>query len=135
MTVLSLAPGDGSCPYGGTSFTSVSGTTYACNGAPGATGIPPSCASGQVPVSLGGGQWSCRLFCQGVRADCDGDPANGCETNTASSVDHCGACGVACPAPTGPDAAATCTNGVCGATCTDGAVDCDGNLMNGCSCD
>ncbi len=29
-------------------------------------------------------------------ADCDGDPANGCEADIETSNDHCGACGAAC---------------------------------------
>jgi len=33
-----LASGDPNCPYGGTAFTGAGGTTYACNGAPGAKG-------------------------------------------------------------------------------------------------
>lgn len=32
VTSAAVAPGNGSCPNGGASFTSVSGTTYACNG-------------------------------------------------------------------------------------------------------
>ena len=34
----SVAPGDANCPDGGSRFTSVSGSTFACNGAPGAAG-------------------------------------------------------------------------------------------------
>ncbi|MBI5482516.1 MAG: hypothetical protein HY906_26915 [Deltaproteobacteria bacterium] len=33
---MSLPPGDATCPYGGSKFTSASGDTYACNGEPGA---------------------------------------------------------------------------------------------------
>ena len=36
--------------------------------------------------------------CPDGRADCDGDAANGCETQLANSVAHCGACGHACGA-------------------------------------
>ncbi|MEZ4314845.1 MAG: LamG domain-containing protein, partial [Polyangiaceae bacterium] len=41
-------------------------------------------------------------------ADCDGDPANGCEVNVLTSDANCGACGVACGA--GTDG---CSGGVC----------------------
>ena len=65
-------------------------------------------------------------------ADCDGEPSNGCETNTDTSTDDCGACGVKCD----PDnAEGTCRGGVCRATCEDGFKDCDGNKANGCEAD
>jgi Collagen triple helix repeat (20 copies) len=38
VTSQALAAGDQNCPAGGSSFASASGTTYACNGAPGASG-------------------------------------------------------------------------------------------------
>ena len=34
--------------------------------------------------------------CEGGNGDCDGDPVNGCETDTTTSPDHCGACKAAC---------------------------------------
>jgi hypothetical protein len=40
VTSTALSPGDANCPTGGSSFTSVSGTTYACNGAQGLPGSP-----------------------------------------------------------------------------------------------
>jgi hypothetical protein len=36
------------------------------------------------------------IICQPGRADCDGDPANGCEANTDSDADNCGICGNDC---------------------------------------
>ena len=38
VTSNNLAPGDPNCPHGGSSFTSASGTTYACNGQDGTGG-------------------------------------------------------------------------------------------------
>ena len=38
MTSVALAAGDPKCPGGGSSFTSATATTYACNGAPGPSG-------------------------------------------------------------------------------------------------
>lgn len=61
VTSLSLAAGDPTCPFGGSAFTSASGTTYACNGAPGAAGSAPTeyenTAAARQSVSLipGGG--------------------------------------------------------------------------------
>jgi hypothetical protein len=40
VTSTSLSTGDANCPAGGSSFTSASGTTYACNGARGDKGDP-----------------------------------------------------------------------------------------------
>ncbi len=51
VTSAALSVGDANCPDGGSSFTSTSGTTYACNGAKGAkgdsgpSGTPPLWAS------------------------------------------------------------------------------------------
>lgn len=62
-------------------------------------------------------------------ADCDSAVANGCEVNTASDSQHCGACGTACAgASTG---AGYCNAGAC-ATCPSGVADCDHVAANGC---
>ncbi len=65
--------------------------------------------------------------------NCDAIPTNGCEANTTTSNDHCGACGSAC---TRTNAAAQCTNGQCvlGA-CNIGFGNCDTNAANGCETD
>ena len=42
VTSTALSPGDPNCATGGSSFTSASGTTYACNGATGPAGPPGS---------------------------------------------------------------------------------------------
>jgi hypothetical protein len=48
--------GDPSCPFGGTRFSSDGGTTFACNGAPGASGplVIGSLDAGLVPVVFAG---------------------------------------------------------------------------------
>jgi hypothetical protein len=61
-------------------------------------------------------------------ADCDRNPANGCEVNTDTSNTNCGACGRSC-------GMGTCTRGVCTSTCAGGRGDCDGNTTNGCEAD
>ena len=38
----------------------------------------------------------CSFTCTAPRADCDGLDGNGCETNTSTSMAHCGGCGIAC---------------------------------------
>ena len=63
-------------------------------------------------------------------ADCDGNPANGCEVDLNSNPTHCGGCGNVCVFP---NATAQCVNGVCSiAACAPGFADCDGNVLNGC---
>ncbi len=71
--------------------------------------------------------------CAAGFADCDANPANGCEVNLAASTANCGRCGNACSFPGG---SAACTAGVCQLTmCAAGRGDCDGNRANGCETD
>ncbi len=68
--------------------------------------------------------------CAAGTADCDGSLMTGCETNTVTSVLHCGGCGRACAARA--NATVTCAAGACGFTCNAGFADCDGIAANGC---
>ena len=63
-------------------------------------------------------------------ANCDGQAFNGCETNTQTSVSHCGACNAVCTPV--PNAVRQCVNGTCTMTCNVGFSDCDGLIFNGC---
>jgi hypothetical protein len=62
-------------------------------------------------------------------ADCDGQPANGCEVNTSSETANCGACGNTCGAING---APYCANSACQIDCAEGFEDCDDDRANGC---
>lgn len=74
---------------------------------------------------------ACGTTCQANRGDCDGDAANGCEANLASSVTNCGGCGVVCPMTTG--ATPTCRDGVCVRDqCSAGYANCNANPADGC---
>jgi alpha-tubulin suppressor-like RCC1 family protein len=73
---------------------------------------------------------ACQLTCNAGFANCDGDPANGCEVNLNSSAGNCGACGNACAS--GPNSTAACVMGVCRITCSPGNSDCDNQPSNGC---
>jgi hypothetical protein len=75
----------------------------------------------------------CAGACAPGFGDCDGFPANGCETDLLASPAHCGACGNACALA---HATAACTAGACTvASCDAGYSDCDGNPTNGCETD
>ena len=93
---------------------------HACPGAPNAV---PACAVG-----------ACAILCTAGFADCDGDAANGCETDTRTTAAHCGGCGRACALPNAATvgcAATVCTVGSCGAN----FGNCDGVASNGCETD
>ncbi|MCA9576018.1 MAG: hypothetical protein KC668_11310 [Myxococcales bacterium] len=78
----------------------------------GAGGEPPVCELGV-----------CRLLCPAGSGSCDGDPMTGCETDTRSDRDHCGACGNFCP--DGPSGFGACVNSACTLMCDPGTADCD----------
>lgn len=74
------------------------------------------------------------LQCSGTLADCQNGAADGCETNTATDVNHCGACGNKCPAPANGEAA--CVDGVCSVSaCGTRFKDCNGSATDGCEID
>ncbi|MBI5534379.1 MAG: hypothetical protein HY898_16770 [Deltaproteobacteria bacterium] len=67
--------------------------------------------------------------CSSGYGDCDGNPANGCESNTNQDINNCGTCGNKCPTGCTPK----CTMGTCGCSnCPAGSADCDNNPQNGC---
>lgn len=68
--------------------------------------------------------------CNAGFANCDGNQANGCETNTASDSSNCGGCGANCALPNAPP---VCSGGRCVvAACSSGFADCDGSAATGC---
>ncbi len=71
--------------------------------------------------------------CAAGFADCDMNPANGCEVSTASDVRNCATCGNVCAVAGGTPA---CAMGVCGvAACAVGRGDCNGMTGDGCETD
>jgi len=73
---------------------------------------------------------ACEVRCSAGFGDCDGDANNGCEAQFASSPNHCGACGFACP--TRRNAETTCAGAMCGYRCVAGFSDCNGVATDGC---
>ncbi|MBK7579276.1 MAG: hypothetical protein IPI67_03635 [Myxococcales bacterium] len=70
--------------------------------------------------------------CDAGWADCDGNPANGCESNASTDPSTCGGCGKKCNSTNG---VAGCVNGVCDLLCNSGFGNCDNNKDNGCETD
>ncbi len=95
----------------------------ACGGcsAPGPNMVR-ACQSGQ-----------CGAVCAIGFANCDGLMGNGCEVDSRTATQHCGACGRVCsPANATP----TCLGGNCYITsCAAGFANCDSNEANGCETD
>jgi formylglycine-generating enzyme len=66
----------------------------------------------------------------GTRANCNGNEADGCETEILLDPSNCGACGTVCKFA---NANATCDKGQCGVRgCVKGYGDCNGNVADGC---
>ncbi len=77
---------------------------------------------------------ACRLAtCDEGFADCNGDPADGCEVDLLTDTSHCGACATRCAFA---HAAATCEGGACVMNACDAPfADCDGRADDGCEVD
>ncbi len=87
------------------------------NACPSDGGKTPTCVDGKCGLSN----------CAAPLADCDGDGS--CETDTSSSLDHCGFCEYACALT---NAKAVCSNGCQIEECNAGFESCDGIPSNGC---
>jgi len=61
--------------------------------------------------------------CQANRLDCDGDDGNGCETNSSTDTDNCGACDNVCSSNHVPTP--TCSASTCNGACAAGYTDCN----------
>ena len=92
----------------------------ACGNTCGGANAAPACAAGRCGIAR----------CIAPYEDCDGELANGCETNTNVLVNHCGACGNVCPAR--EHASPVCAAGTCTFQCENGWADCNGDPSDGC---
>src|SRR5262249_29812283 len=67
--------------------------------------------------------------CNAGFGNCDGNPANGCETPLNTHT-NCGACGATCALA---NATSSCSTGLCAlVSCNAGFDNCDGSPANGC---
>jgi hypothetical protein len=75
----------------------------------------------------------CAISCTSGFGDCDQLAKNGCETELASSVNHCGACGTACKSS---HATSVCERSQClQSSCLSGFGDCNASSTDGCEVD
>ncbi len=73
---------------------------------------------------------SCQIAsCNAGYGNCDGNNANGCETNTNTSASNCGGCGNVCNSTHGT---ASCSGGSCAIACSSGYGDCNNSAADGC---
>ncbi len=72
--------------------------------------------------------------CNAGYADCDGNPANGCEVNLKTDANNCNACSNTQPSAkcNATNGTATCNNGTCQIACSPGYADCNLNAADGC---
>jgi hypothetical protein len=126
LCTLACAAGFGDCdgdPHNGceTDVRTSVNDCGACANKCASIGGSASCAAG-----------ACAIQCFPGLADCDGNPANGCESTLASDRANCGVCGKICGSQ---NAVATCAAGTCTLSCSPGYGDCDGQSGNGCEHD
>lgn len=117
--------GTGGGPGGG----GTDGADGVAGGASGGTGVA---GSSGADADAGGTGGDAQTGCPFGYADCDDDPANGCEVHTDADTSHCGSCESACSYE---HANPSCVQGGCVLECHFGWEDCDGDVNNGCEQD
>ena len=86
------------------------------------------CSSNNGTASCSNG--ACAITCISGFANCNNNPADGCEIHVATDPNNCGACGVVCNLN---QATSSCSNGQCTVvSCNVGWADCNGNSSDGC---
>ena len=92
-----------------------------------------ACALAHATSACGAGGACTIARCDTGWGDCDGNAANGCETDLQTSVNNCNTCGNVCPTAGGT---AACRAGACVITsCPTGREECDGNMATLCETD
>lgn len=88
--------------------------------------ICPSAPNSSPTCSYNG----CGFQCDSGYANCNGNPATGCETYIYDDLNNCGSCGNVCSYV--PYGSPTCVSEECSFQCYQGYANCDGNFDNGC---
>ena len=94
--------------------------TAVCTPCMATTNAAPACKAG-----------GCSFACNQGFADCDGNPATGCEANTAKDIANCGKCGDPCGA-TNTLSPATCAASKCVFMCKPAFAHCGMTNASGC---
>ncbi|MDP3275375.1 MAG: hypothetical protein Q8Q09_09290 [Deltaproteobacteria bacterium] len=102
--------------------TSVLSNTRHCGGCGMECPSPPPHATSTCSNGM------CGFTCQAGRGNCNGNPADGCETSLVENTTSCGACGRVCPAPA-PGQPPLCSSGVC-RSCNPGLSPCANVCVN-----
>jgi hypothetical protein len=96
----------------------------------GAIDCPTACENPHGSADCSSG--TCLASCAIGYADCDANPGNGCEVDTAGDDQSCGSCGRTCSNAHG---ATSCRAGLCVPVCSAGFLSCDDDGTNGCEAD
>ncbi len=122
-------PADAGCPAG---QKSCGGSCMPFNPNIGC-GDPTTCAPCSFPNAgaMCNASNQCAMgACNTGFADCNMNPADGCEVNTTNDPNNCDGCGLVCALP---NAVAGCTNATCTiSSCNPGFADCNMNPADGC---
>ena len=123
-SVSTCVPGFGDCnPMVSGCETNINTSASNCGACGNACSFPNAavaCAAGSCTIA------SCNKFF----GNCDANLSNGCETNLAASVNHCGGCGNACPVAA--NASRLCLAFTCSFVCNANYANCDDASDNGC---
>jgi hypothetical protein len=78
----------------------------------------------------------CAPMCSGSYLTCDNNKLNGCEADSLSDENNCGACGTVCSSTSSAHVTSNdCGNGTCDPQCAGTWGDCDSSRTNGCEVD
>ncbi|MEZ4406095.1 MAG: hypothetical protein R3A52_06440 [Polyangiales bacterium] len=118
-TVVTCAAGFGDCDGVAsngceTNLATSAGNCGACGRACALANATAACTAGACAVTA----------CAAGFANCDGNPANGCESSTLTDSANCGMCGRACAS------GQVCVAGVCGTTCLPPNTACTGSVAS-----
>src|SRR5262249_7857064 len=140
--VCAIANGTPGCVHGACVIASCNSGFGDCNGnsADGCetnlnTNLNNCGTDGKVGVNANGtpgcGHGACVIAsCNSGFGDCNGNSADGCETNLNTNLNNCGTCGNVCVVANGTP---ECVHGACViASCNNGFGDCNGNSADGC---